>query len=150
MALLQKLKIAIKTSSEAFAGTDATIFIGLISASGGRVYRLPTRREDLEVGRLDVYTVLLPDGPDLEELAGVVLVNGMNGQSPGWRVLWVKVDGVDSEGRSWRFVDTIVEKWLDVREGGAPLVALPVLRPPEDMGLTEVVGETGTVVERVG
>lgn len=137
MARLEKLKIAIKTSSEAFSGTDAQIFLGMVLNESGVIYRLPTKKEDLEAGRLDIYSVALLEGPEMHELRGLALVNGMNGQSPAWKILWVKVDAFDSEGHSWRLVDAMVERWLDVKEGRAPVVLLPLLQPFSDLGSDE-------------
>jgi hypothetical protein len=150
MAKLQKLKIAIKTSSDAFAGTDAQIYLGLGLSEGGRIYRLPTRKPDLEVGRLDIYAVDVPDQLELQDLRGVALVNGMNGQSPAWRILWVKIDARDAEGRSWRIVDAMVERWLDVREGRAPVVLLPLMKPFSELGTEEdAVGITEATLELI-
>jgi hypothetical protein len=81
----------------------------------------------------------------------MALVNGMNGQSPAWKILWVKVDAVDAEGHSWRIVDALLERWLDVKEGRAPVALLPLLDPFIDLG-TEVdaVGITEATLSAIG
>jgi hypothetical protein len=142
MAVLKKLKIAIKTSSDQFAGTDATIYLVLAVGDGGRIYRLPTHKSELEAGKTDIYKVSLTDGPELGAIRTMMLVNGMDGQSPGWKILWVKIDVVDSDGHAWKLVDAMLQRWLDVKDNLAPTAFLPLLHPFEDLGLDDPVGAT--------
>lgn len=144
MPILKKLKVVVKTGSKLYSGTDAHIYLALVLPGGGLVYRLPTRREDLEVGEMDVYDLALLDGPNLQDLLGLVLVNGMTGPSPAWRLLWIKIQAYDESGHSWGLVDAIVERWLDAKEDVSPALVLPLQRPLLDLGLQDVVG-TATV-----
>ena len=144
MATLTKLKLAVKTGFGAFAGTDARIYVTLCAPSASRTYLLPTHPHEMETGRTDIYELSVPDGPDLDELQQAILVNGMNGRNPQWRLLWIKIDAVDAEGRSWRLVDDMSERWLDTHETRAPIYVLPLKRPPEPLGDEDVVGNATT------
>ena len=144
MATLTKLKLAVKTGFGAFAGTDARIYLILCAQSASGTYLLPTHAQDMETGRTDIYELSVPDGPDLDELQQVILVNGMNGRNPEWRLLWIKVDAVDALGRSWKLVDDMSERWLDTRESRAPAYVLPLRRPLEPLGSQDVVGNGTT------
>ncbi|MCZ7637328.1 MAG: hypothetical protein M5U12_15620 [Verrucomicrobia bacterium] len=95
------MKLSIKTGSEPFSGTNARLYLIFCTRGSGRIYEVPTRAGDLETGKLDVYEAAIPDGPDLAELTAVLLLNGMNGPSPAWRVLWVRLVAVDTDGQSW-------------------------------------------------
>jgi hypothetical protein len=150
MAAIKKLKIAIKTGSEAFSGTNANIYLVLSTQAGGTVYQIPTRPHDMETGKLDVYEAVLPAGPDLDDLRSIVLVNGMNGPQPGWRVLWVKIDAQDADGRTWQIADAMLERWLDTKDGVAPAAPIPLLTPRVDLGTDDVIGPPCCELEIVG
>jgi hypothetical protein len=148
MAKLTKLKLSVKTGSEAFSGTDAPIYLGLCRRGKGVFYLVPTRPEHLEAGDHDTFELGLADGPELGELTGVVLVNGMRESrlsldvNPAWRVLWARLEAVDAAGHSWLLADAMLERWLGVDEGQAPGVFLPLKQPFEDLGAKDVVGKT--------
>jgi len=144
MATLTKLKLAVKTGFGAFAGTDARIYLIFCTPAGSRTYLIPTHLRDMETGRTDIYELSVPEGPDLDELQQVMLVNGMNGRQPGWRLLWIKLDGVDAQGRSWKLVDDLSERWLDTQDSRAPAYVLPLKRPFEALGHQDVVGNATT------
>lgn len=140
MPIIKKIKVAVKTSSEARSGTDASIYLGFVLPTGGRIYLLPTEKEHLESGQLDVYHCTLTDGPNLQDVVSTILVNGMTGPNPSWKVLWVKVDVVDDTGHAWRIVDEMPDRWLDTRHPQGPAAILPIQRPPQDLGVQDVVG----------
>jgi len=140
MATLSKLKLAVKTGFGAFAGTDARIYLILCAQSVSRTYLLPTHSHEMETGKTDIYELSVPNGPDLDELQQVILVNGMNGRNPEWRLLWIKIDAVDAQGRSWRLVDDMSERWLGTQESRAPAYVLPLKQPIEPLGSQDVVG----------
>ena len=144
MATLTRLKLAVKTGFGAFAGTDARIYLILCARSAARTYLLPTHARDMETGKTDIYELSVPDGPDLDELEHAVLVNGMNGRNPEWRLLWIKLDAVDALGRSWKLVDDMSERWLDTRDARAPAYVLPLKRPFAALGKLDVVGPATT------
>ncbi len=144
MATLTKLKLAVKTGFGAFAGTDARIYLICCTPNRSRTFLVPTRLQDMETGQTDTYELSVPDGPDLDELQQLILVNGMNGRNPEWRLLWIKLDAVDARGRSWKLVDDISERWLDTRAGRAPAYVLPLKRPFEALGNLDVVGHATT------
>jgi hypothetical protein len=150
MARIIKLKLSIKTGFARFSGTDARIYLGLGLRNGGAFYRLPTRLGDMEAGKLDLYEAELPTGPELDEVTALMILNGMNGVNPAWRLLWARVEVVDATGHSWLLADEMVERWLDVREGAAPGVFLKLRTPAEDLGSEDVVGPTTCVLEPVG
>jgi hypothetical protein len=149
MATLTKLKLAVKTGFGAFAGTDARIYLILCTPRGSRTYLLPTQPSDMETGRTDIYELSVPEGPDLEELQQAILVNGMNGRHPAWRLLWIKLDAVDARGQSWRLVDDLSERWLDTQEARAPAYVLPLKRPFESLGSQDVVGATPEALQLI-
>ena len=149
MAAIQRLKIAIKTSADAYAGTDAAVYLTLCTPAGGHTYQLPTEKEHLEAGQTDIYTVALADAPGVSALQHVILSSGMDGRSPAWKILWVKIDALDATGRSWRIADTMLERWLQVKEGYAPLAFVPLKRPCEDLGATDVVGAAAATLARI-
>lgn len=140
MATLIKLKLAVKTGFATFAGTDARIYLIFCTARAAHTYLLPTRDCDMESGRTDIYELTVPKGPDLDELQQIILVNGMNGPQPAWRLLWIKLDGVDDQGRSWKLVDDFSERWLDTQESRTPAYVLPLKHPFESLGQQDVVG----------
>ncbi len=140
MATLTKLKLSLKTGSEPFSGTNARIYLVFGGRTAGRVYEVPTRPGDLEVGKLDIYEAAVPSGPDLEDITALLLLNGMNGPNPGWRVLWVKLEAVDSAGASWLLADHMLERWLDHKDGTAPVAFIPLQRPFPRLTTDDVVG----------
>jgi hypothetical protein len=142
MACIVKLKVHFKTASATFAGTDAAVYLVFCGAHDHRVYRLPTRKPELETGKLDIYELDVPSGPDLGQVSAVLLVNGMSGPNPAWRLLWTQIQAVDDAGHSWELVDAMVERWLDTKEGRAPVFALPLKRPFVELGVKDVVGST--------
>ena len=144
MAILTKLKLAVKTGFGAFAGTDARIYLIFCTPAASRTYLLPTHGREMETGQTDIYELSVPDGPDLDALQQVILVNGMNGRHPGWRLLWIKLDAVDALGRSWKRADDLSERWLDTAESRSPAYALPLKRPPQPLGDRDVVGNVTT------
>ncbi len=150
MPILKKLKVVVKTGSKLCSGTDAPIYLVLVLPGGGKIYRLPTRREDLEAGEMDIYDLALQDGPNLQDLLGLVLVNGMTGPSPAWRLLWIKIQACDETGHSWGLVDAMVERWLDSKEDLSPALVLPLQRPFLDLGVQDVVGTATVAVRSVG
>jgi hypothetical protein len=91
---------------------------------------------------VDVYDLSLEDGPNAGELTAVLLVNGMTGQSPGWKVLWVKLDVVDEAGRGWRIVDTFLDRWLDAKQDCGPVAVLPLAIPFKELSEAEIGGGT--------
>lgn len=133
MSVIKRLRVALKTSSEAGSGTDARVYLVLHTTGAARIYALPARREEMEAGQKDVYDLTLSDGPELDTLAAAALVNGMNGPNPAWKVLWVGVEAVDAQGRGWTLIDAMVERWLDTRPGRAPIAVLPLLAPPRPL-----------------
>lgn len=140
MATLTKLKLSLKTGSEPFSGTDARIYLVFCGRTAGRIYEVPTRAGDLEVGKLDIYEADVPSGPDLEDLTALLLLNGMNGSNPAWRVLWVKLEAVDSAGVSWRLADHMLERWLDHKDGTAPVAFIPLQQPFARLETADAVG----------
>jgi hypothetical protein len=149
MATLTKLKFSVKTGLKALSGTDAQIYLVFCGAGAERIYRLPTRPGDLETGKLDIYPVECPDGPDLEAITHVLLVNGMNGPNPAWRVLWCRLEAVDAQGRSWLLLDEMLECWLDISEGRAPLTFLPLSRPLTPLNVDDAVGVPTGRLDRI-
>lgn len=140
MAPLTKLKLSLKTGHKSFSGTDARIYLVFAGPGAEHVYRLPTRPGDLEAGKLDIYTAECPDGPDLEAVQHVLLVNGMDGPSPAWRVLWVRLEAVDAAGRSWLLADAMLERWLETGDARAPVAFLPMQRPLVRLAVEDAVG----------
>ncbi len=149
MATLTKLKLSLKTGSEPFSGTDARIYLVFCGPAEGRIYEIPTRPGDLEVGKLDIYEAEIPDGPELETLTSLLLVNGMNNANAAWRVLWVKVEAVDALGASWLLADAMLARWLDHAEGMAPVAFIPLKRPFTRLATEDVVGRPGCSLKRV-
>ena len=80
MPTLTKLRISLKTGSEPFSGTNARIYLALAGRNFRRIYRLPTNADNLEAGQLDIFVAECPDGPDLDDLHSVLLINGMDGR----------------------------------------------------------------------
>lgn len=147
MAQLTKLKLSIKTGSEPFSGTNARLYLIFCTRGSGRIYEVPTRAGDLETGKLDVYEAAIPDGPDLAELTAVLLLNGMNGPSPAWRVLWVRLVAVDTDGQSWELADAMLERWLETGPGKAPAAFIPLHQPLRRMEVQDGVGRpTATLI----
>jgi hypothetical protein len=129
MAVIKRLRVIVKTSSAMGAGTDASTYLMLCNAAGARSYRLPSRRADMEAGEKNIYDFNVADGPEVDDVKAMVLVNGMNGLNPAWKILWMRVEAIDSEGRGWCLADAMLERWLDTRVGCAPAAALPLLVP---------------------
>lgn len=140
MAKLRKLKLSLKTGSEPFSGTDAHLYLVMAGPNAERVYRVPTKPGDLEVGKLDIYPAECPDGPELEDIVSVLLVNGMDGNNPAWRILWARLEAVDASGRSWLLADAMIERWLDSTDERAPLAFVPLRRPFAQLEVEDVVG----------
>lgn len=149
MATLTKLKFSVKTGLKSFSGTDAHIYLVFCGAGAERIYRLPTRPGDLETGKLDIYPAECPDGPELDAVTHVLLVNGMNGSNPAWRVLWCRLEAVDAQGRSWLLLDEMLECWLDSAENRAPLTFLPLQRPFVRLEAEDAVGIPTCRLERI-
>jgi hypothetical protein len=143
MAKIKKLKLSLKTSPEAFAGTGANIYLGIATGGAGRLYRVPTRQGDLAAGNLDIYETELADGQDLAHITGLVLVNGMNGTNPGWRVLWARVEAVDGDGRAWLLADAMLQRWLDTKDGASPAAFLPLKHPFELLETGDTIAAPG-------
>lgn len=129
MDAITDLSLSIKTSSARYAGTDAAVYLTFCTPDGPHTYRLPTEREELEAGKLDIIRVGLEDGPDIEAVQTVLVVNGMNGPSPAWQILWVGLNVRVASGLTYKLVDSFLERWLDTRPGTAPLAVLPLRRP---------------------
>lgn len=140
MATVTKLKLTIRTGSEPFSGTDASIYLALGGCRTRQLYRLPTKPRNLETGQLDVFVADLPGGPDLADLGSILLINGMNGASPAWRVLWIRIEAVDTTGVTWLLADTMLERWLDNEPGRAPAAFIPLKTPFEKRADTDALG----------
>lgn len=149
MANLTKLKLSVKTGLKSFSGTDAHIYLVFAGPGVEQVYRLPTRRGDLEVGKLDIYVAECPDGPELEAVTHVLLVNGMDGIRPAWRVLWLRLEAVDTEGRSWLLADTLLERWLETNEDRAPVAFVPLQQPFVRLAEADLIGEPSSRLIRI-
>ncbi len=140
MARITKLRLSLKTGSQSFSGTDARVYLVLVGSHTERVYLVPTQPGDLETGKLDIYPVECPDGPDVDDVTHVLLVNGMNRPQPAWRILWARLEAVDANGRAWLLADAMVERWLESSPDRAPLAFLPLKRPVHALGASDVVG----------
>jgi hypothetical protein len=149
MAKLKKLKLSLKTSPEPFAGTDAHVYLGLCAAGAGQWYRVPARPGDLESGSLNIYETELAEAPETSQITGLVLVNGMNGGNPGWRVLWVRVEAVDANGRAWLLADAMLQRWLDTKEDAAPAAFVPLQQPFGDLGTEDNIGNPGVAFQPI-
>jgi hypothetical protein len=141
MATLTKLKLSLKTGSETFSGTNARLYLVFAGPNAGRIYRVPTQPDDLEAGKLDIYLAECPDGPELDDITSVLLVNGMDGNNPAWRILWARLEAVDAAGKSWLLADAMIERWLDSTDERAPLAFVPLKRPFAQLETEDVVGQ---------
>jgi hypothetical protein len=141
MATLTKLKLSLKTGSEPFSGTNAHIYLVFAGPNAGRVYLVPTQSDDLEAGKLDIFLAECPDGPELDNIASVLLVNGMDGSNPAWRVLWARLEVVEASGKSWLLADAMIERWLDSTDERAPVAFVPLKRPFAQLEVEDVVGQ---------
>lgn len=149
MATITKLKLSIKTGSESFSGTDARIYLALGGRAARRLYLLPTRREHFESGGLNIFVAGCPEGPDLDDLVTVLLVNGMNGTNPAWRVLWLRLEAADVNGRAWLLSDSMPERWLDHTADRAPAMFVPLRTPFEPLAGSDPLGGPTCVLHRV-
>ncbi len=149
MSALRQLKLSIKTSSKTFSGTDAHVYLVFVGTGDGRIYRVPTRPGDLEAGKLDIYHLECPEGPELETLTALLLVNGMNGSNPAWRVLWLRIEALDAQGRGWLLADTMLEQWLRSSDADAPVAFIPLRHPYEPVDPAGLAGPLGDRLVRV-
>lgn len=150
MSALRQLKLSIKTSSKTFSGTDAHVYLVFVGAGADRIYRVPTRPGDLEAGKLDIYHLDCPEGPDLDAVTALLLVNGMDGSNPAWRVLWLRVEARDAQGRGWLLADAMLERWLRSSDTEAPVAFIPLQRPFEPIPPAGLAEPTSDHLVRVG
>ena len=135
MSVLDKLTITIKTSNIDGAGTDADIFLVTSirnnPVSPGTSLRLPDLPgNENERGESTVYTIDAPRRDMTpEKLCAFTLINGMNGNAPGWHVDRVSIEGADSNGKNWLLVDHELRRWLDTKEVSGPAAPLNLLTP---------------------
>lgn len=157
-ARLRKLKVVIETTGTGDGGTDANIYLGATwhdgNGSDGSVFELPSRKSDFEKGQTSTVGVSIPEsarlyGVPLGALGTFMLINGMNGDRPGWHVRAVHIFGYADDGHTYLLSDTTVDRWLDTKENSGPAVVIPVKSPPRDLGLTDQVGDAPSTMRAI-
>jgi hypothetical protein len=74
-----------------------------------------------EQGKSVTYRVNAPPGVTNENLVGLTLVNGMNGNKPGWFVHSVEITGFTPAGSDFCIVRMLdLNRWLDTGEHKLP------------------------------
>ena len=133
--LPSRLIVEVKTSTVNDAGTDADIWMAMTVNVGGNVntttFMLTGQGAGNanQKGKTTTYNMPTPIGNNLQFLSSVVLINGMNGDSPGWHVENVKIVVEDTKGEKWTILDNRVNRWLDTKEKVGPALGLSFRLP---------------------
>ena len=147
---LKKLKFTFETSKVHEGGTDADICVAISyktpHEAGGSLFLLPTHARDMEKGRTDTYAVTIPQGCkideiNLQDIAAITIVNGMNRDKPGWHVASLDIKAYASDGRSYMLAGGPVGRWLDAASGEGPALPVSLKVPFQDLGSGDMVGD---------
>lgn len=130
----RRFNVDITTSDRENAGTDASIYLVFsikgAPRSSGAVVKLPHKGGDDERGKSTRCSIDAPPGVTLDNLVGLTLVNGMNGDRPGWHVAEVTIKGYTEQGSEyWVVQSQRLDRWLDTKEPAGPAAALELFTP---------------------
>ncbi len=135
---LVRFKIEVHTGNVDKAGTDADIFLVFTVRNGpvsnGVCVKLPDLKgNENEKNSTANYEIPSPR-PDIttDSLVGLTLVNGMNGNDPGWFVDTVSIKGYTAANIEYCVVDAGSpgqDRWLDTKEKAGPAAPLTMRSP---------------------
>lgn len=135
-AQLEWLHIDFLTGNKKKAGTDAKIFVGFILDAGkGITFLVPDEPgNDHEKNRSTPHRLALGSFDlDSHSIKGMFVVNGMNGDSPGWFLEKVSMFGRDVNGKCWQYTNKSLSRWLDTKQATGPTAIVEIATsPPEN------------------